>query len=138
MEKRRNKAYGVSVYVFGDRVDYYVCAMIQRILNIWAQEGIVDNDHDPMAMRHCCHFSDINQAQRRVTGAFDPDEFGLIRSNELGDINFNTRGESDLNAMSSSHFGEVAMRAAVDIGDGNDVRALCEGLKNESRSCRTG
>lgn len=40
--------------------------------------------------------------------------------------------------MSSSYFGEVAMCAAVDIGDRNDVRALCEGLKNESRGCRTG
>lgn len=61
MEKER-KAYGMSIYVFGDRVNYYVCAMIQRILDIWAQEGVVNNDHDSMTMRHCCHFSDINQA----------------------------------------------------------------------------
>lgn len=91
--------------------------MIQRILNIWAQEGIVNDDHDPMTMRHRCHFSNINQAERRITGTFDPDEFGLVGSNELGDIDFDTGGESDLDAMSSSYFGEVAMGAAVDIGD---------------------
>lgn len=62
MEKEKKKAYGMSVYVFGDRVDYYVCAMIQRILNIWAQKGIVNDDHDPMTMRHRCNFPNINQA----------------------------------------------------------------------------
>lgn len=116
-ENEKRRAHGVSVYVFGDRVDYYVCAMIQRILNIRAQEGIVNHDHDPMTMRHRCHLSDIHQAQRRVTRTFDPDQFSLVRSNELSDIDLDTGGESDLDAMSSSYFGEIAMRAAVDIGD---------------------
>lgn len=117
MEKGRGSAYGVSVDVFGDRVDHYVCTMIQRVLNIRAQEGIVNDDHDPMTMRHRCHFSDINQAQCRITRAFDPDELGLVGSDELGDINFDSRGESDLNAMSSGYLGEVTMCAAVNIRD---------------------
>ena len=109
-------------------MNYYVGAMIQRVLDIWAQEGIVNDDHDPMTMRHSCHFSDINQAQRRITGALDPYKFGSVRSDELANIDFDARGKCNLDAMSSGYFSEVAMRSAVNIRDRNDVRALCEGL----------
>lgn len=53
----------MSINVLRNRVDDDVSAVIQRVLNVWAHERIVDYDQDAMAMRNRGNFANINQRQ---------------------------------------------------------------------------
>ena len=46
------KSYRVPVNVFCNRVNHNVCAMIERVLNVGAEEGVIDHDHDAISMGH--------------------------------------------------------------------------------------
>lgn len=56
----------MSVNVLRNRVDDDISTMVQRILNVWAHESIVDYDQDAKAMRNRGNFANINQRQGRV------------------------------------------------------------------------
>ena len=81
-------------------------------------------------------FSNIDQAKCRIAGAFDPYELGLFWSDEVCNIYFNARRECDLYAVCCCDLCEIAMGTAVDIGYGNDMGALGEGLENCGCCCR--
>lgn len=91
--------------------------MVERVLNVGAEEGVIDHNHDAISVGHGGDVSNVNQAQGRIARAFDPYQLGLIRADELGYVDFDAGRESDLNAMGCSDLCEVAMRTAVDIGD---------------------
>ena len=55
------RAYGMTVDILGYRVDYNVRAMVQWVLNIWAQEGIIDHNHNAVTMCHGGDFTDVHQ-----------------------------------------------------------------------------
>ena len=96
-------------------MDNNVCAMIQRILYVGAQEGIVYNDHYSMRMGHACNVPNIDQAKRRVARAFNPDQFRFVRPYQLGNVDFEARRECDLNTMRRCNFCEISMCTAVHI-----------------------
>lgn len=121
----------MPIDVFRDRVDHDIGAVVERVLDIGAEEGVVDDDHDAMSVGDGGDVPDVDQTQGGVAGAFDPDQLGLIRADEIGHVDLNAGREGDLDAMSGGDLGEVAMRAAVDIGDRHDVGALREGLEDE-------
>lgn len=77
----------VAVDVLGYRVHDNVGAVVERVLHIWAEEGIVDDDEDAVLVRDGGDFSDIDEGEGRVGGGFDPDEFGF-RADQLGDVDF--------------------------------------------------
>lgn len=52
--------------------------MVQRILDVGTQEGIVYDDHYSVRMSHACNIPDIDQAKRRVARGFDPDQFRFV------------------------------------------------------------
>lgn len=118
----------MTIDVFSHRVDHYVCAVIQWVLHVRTEEGIVHNDMDSMSMCYGCNFSNIYQTQRRIARAFNPDQFRFVRSNELGDINFNAGRKRDLNAVGLCYFCEIAMSATVNIRYGHHMRASRKGL----------
>lgn len=123
----------MSIDIFCYRVDHNVGTVIQRILNIGTQEGIIHDHCDPMAMRHGCDIFDIDQPQRWIRRGLDPDQLSLIRTNQFLHVHFNGRREGDINTMGGSNLGEVPVGSAIDIRYGNDMRSDGQGLKN--RSC---
>lgn len=118
----------MTIDVFCHRVDDYVCAMIQRVLHIRAEEGIVYNDMNTMSMCYGSNFSNVYQTQRRIARAFNPDQFRLVRSNELGDIDLNAGRKGDLDAVGLGYFCEIAMGTTVDIRYGDHMGASRKGL----------
>ena len=75
-----------------------------------------------MLVGDCCYRSYIDQFQCGIAWCLDPDEFRLVGAYEFLDVEFDARGEGDLDAVGGGDLGEVAVRAAVDIGDGDNVR----------------
>jgi len=73
-----------------------------------------------------CDISNIDQAESRVAGAFNPYELRLIWPDELCNVYFDAWGERNLNAVCCCDFCEIAMRPSVDVGNGNDVGALSQ------------
>ena len=108
---------GMPIDIFGHRMNHKIGTMIQRILDVRAQESIVDDDHDTFAVRNGRHLSNIHQAQRRIARAFYPDQFRLPWTNHLCDIELNAGRECHLNAVRSRDLGEVPVCATVDIRD---------------------
>ena len=106
-----------------------VCAVVERVLHVRAHEGVVHDDHDAVLVGNCRDFADVDKGQRGVRGRLNPDELG-VWADEFGNVDFDTRAEGHLDVVCEGHFGEVAVRSAVDIRDGHDVRACCERLQN--------
>lgn len=79
-----------------------------------------------MLVGNGCDISNIDQAESRVAGAFNPYELRLIWPDELCNVYFDAWGERNLNAVCCCDFCEIAMRPSVDIRNGNDVGALSE------------
>ena len=75
----------MTVDVFCYRVDYNICTMVEWILNIWAEKGVVHYNFNSMLMCYRGHCPDINEVQSRVAGRFDPHEF-CFRSDESCNI----------------------------------------------------
>ena len=117
-------------------MDYNVGTVIEGVLNVWAQEGVVHHDHDPMAVGDGGHGANVDETQGRVARALNPDELSLVRPNQLGDVEFDARRESHLDAVGGGHLGEVAVRAAVDVRDGYHVRSRSKRLQDRRRRCR--
>lgn len=92
-----------------------VCTMVQWILDIGAQKGIVYDHHYSVRMSHACNIPNIDQAQRRVARAFNPDQLCFIRPDELGNVDFEARRECDLNAMRSCNLGEISVCTAINV-----------------------
>lgn len=128
----------MPINVFRDRVYHDISAMIERVLDIGAEEGVIDDYQDAMSVGDVSDVPDVNQAQGGVAGALDPDQLRLIRTDEIGHVDLNAGREGDLNAMSAGDLREVAMGAAVDIRDRHDVGALREGLEDYGGGGRAG
>lgn len=121
---------GVAVDVLSDGVDDDVGAVVERVLDVGAHEGVVDDDEDAMATGDVDDGADVDQAEGGVGGSLDPDELGLVVADQVLDVQFDSRGEGDVHAVRSSNLSEVAVGATVDVGDGDDVRPGGEGLED--------
>lgn len=91
-----------------------------------------------MLMCHCRHGSYIHQAERRIAGRLDPYELRLIWPNKSFDISNYAGRKVDCYTMCVCNLCEIAMGAAVNIGDGDDVGSLGEGLEDCSGGSGTG
>ena len=123
----------MTVDVFGDGVDDNIGAMIEGVLEVRAEEGVVDDDHDAMLVGDGGDGADVDEAQGGVAGAFDPDKLGLVGADEVGDVDLDAGRKGHLDAVGGGDFGEVSMGAAVDVRDGDDVGALGQRLQDERR-----
>ena len=119
-------------------MDNDVCAVVERVLYVWAEECVVHHHHYAMLMRYCRDSPYINQFQRRIARSLDPYQFRLVRPYLTCYIEFDTWGECDLHTMGCSHLGEISVCAAVDIGDGDDMGACGEGLEDDGCGCGAG
>ena len=97
-------------------MDYNICTMIEGILNIWTEKGVIHYDLDAMLMCYRSYCPDIDQIQGWIAGRFDPDKFCLW-SDKSCDIQFDTRRESNFDAMGCSYFRKVSMCTTVHVRD---------------------
>lgn len=137
-QKGRGTAYRMPIDVLCYRMYDDVRAMIQRILDVRAQEGIVNHNHDTMLMRYRSDLAYVDQAQGRITRTFDPYQLRLTRPYEIRDVHLDARRECNLNAMRRSDLSEVSMRTTIYVGYGDDVRSGGEGLEDSCSGRRSG
>lgn len=128
----------MAVDILGHTVHDNVGSVVKRVLDVWREEGIVHNDHNSMPVRNSSNGADIHQAQSRVAGRLNPDQLRLVGTDQVLNIQLDRRREGDVHAVGSGDLGEIAMGAAIDIRDGNDVRAGGEGLQDDSSCGRAG
>lgn len=128
----------MAVDVLGDGVDDDVGSVVQGILDVRAQEGVVHHDLDAMLVSNGRNGADINEAQGRVGRGLDPDEPGLVRADQLGHVGLDGGREGDLDAVGGRDLGEVSVGAAVDVRDGDDVGAAGERLEDVGGGGRAG
>lgn len=119
----------VAVDVLGDGVDDDVGTVVERVLHIGREEGVVDDDEDAVLVGDGGDGADVDEGEGGVGGGLDPDEFCVGLDQGL-DVDFEGGGEGDVDVVGGGHLGEVAVGSAVDIGDGDDVRADGEGLED--------
>lgn len=105
---------GVPVDVFGDAVDDDVGAVLEWVLDVGGEEGVVDDDHDAAAVRDVGYGSYIYQGEGRVGGRLDPDQLSLW-FDLLLDVELDGGGEGNPHTVRRCHFREVSVRAAIYI-----------------------
>lgn len=105
----------MTIYVLCHRVNDDIGAMIQRILNVRAEESVVYYNHDTMSMGNSRHGTDVYETQCGIAGALNPYELGLLGADKLRDVELNAWRERHLYSMGLGDFGEVAMGTAVDV-----------------------
>lgn len=85
-------------------------------------------------MCRLCYTAYIREFQSRITWCLDPNELSFARTDEFFDVDFDGGCECDGDAVCGGDLGEVAVCAAVDVRDGDDVGACGEGLE-DCRCC---
>jgi hypothetical protein len=125
----------VAVDVLGHGVDDDIGAVVERVLDVGAHEGVVDDNENAMAVGDLGNGLDIDQAEGGVGGGLDPDELGL-RTDEVLDVKLNGRREGHLNAVGGGDLGEVAVGTTVDIGDRDNVGSRGQGLQDNGSGGR--
>jgi hypothetical protein len=87
-----------------------------------------------MLVRNARYIPNIHERERRVRRRLDPYEL-RVWADALCDVNFDGRAKGNEHVVGGSDFGEVAICAAVDVGDGDDVGAAGEGLQDVGCGC---
>lgn len=127
----------VAVDVLGDTVHHNIGAVIKRVLDVRAQEGVVDNNHDAVLVGSSRDGADVDETEGRVAGSLDPYQLGG-RGDVLADVNLDLGGEGDLHTVGLGDLGEVTVGAAIDVGDRDDVRARGKRLEDHGSGGATG
>lgn len=121
----------MAVDVFGDRVHNHVCAMIQRILDIRAQEGIVHHNQHAKLMSDVGNSPDVHQAQCWVTGGLNPHQLSVLSLLEHSpEIRLNGAREAGGYAMGVRNLGEITVRATIQITNADDMTARGKTLED--------
>lgn len=128
---------GVAVDVLGDGVDDNVGTVVEWVLDVWGEEGVVDNDHDAVLVCLLGNGTDVDETESWVGWSLDPDKLGVL-GDVLRDINLDLWGEGDVDTVGLGDLGEVSVGSAVDIGDGDDVGASSQRLEDHSGGGRAG
>lgn len=127
----------MAVNIFGYRMDDNISSMVERILDVWRQESVINHHKNSMLMRNVCNGTDVHQRQCGVAWGLDPDKLG-VWANHGFCVDFDGARERHTNTVGSCNLCEVTMGTAIDITDGDDMTASCQTLKNCSSGCRSG
>lgn len=119
----------MSIDILCNRVHDNIRSIIQWILNIRTHKRVIHHHQNAMPVRNIRDFADIHQTQGRVRGRLNPNQFRVWFEDGFG-ADFEGWCKRDVYAVRSCDFGEVAMRAAIDVRDGNNVGTGGEGLQD--------
>lgn len=122
---------GVAIDVLSDGVDDNVGTVVKWVLDVWGEEGVVDNNHDAVLVSLVGNSADIDQAKSWVGWGLDPDELGLW-SDVLGEVDLDLWSEGNLDVVCLGDLSEVSVSSSVDVGNGNDVGSCGQRLEDHS------
>lgn len=114
----------MAVYVLCHAVHDDVRAVRERVLQVRREEGVVDYDQDVVGVGDGGDGADVDEAERRVRGRFDPDQFRRGWLDQRGQVVRDAGREGHGDAVRGRHSCEIPVRSAVHVGHGDDVRAL--------------
>ena len=66
--REEEKAHGMSIDVLCDRMYDDIRTVVQGVLYVGAEKGVVHYNHYAVLVCYGCDFSNVNQAQRRIAG----------------------------------------------------------------------
>lgn len=117
----------VSVEVLGDGVDDDVGAEGERVLEVGGEEGVVDDeDGARVPLDNGGEGLDVDEAEGWVGGGLDPDHLGVGPEGGLDVLEVGHVDEGGVEANGGGDAVEVAVGAAVDVVDGDEVVAGLE------------
>ena len=67
----------VATYILGGRVQHNICSEIERVLQIWRGEGIVNTHHDAVFFCNVTYCSYIYNIEHGIGGCFHPYQSGI-------------------------------------------------------------
>lgn len=127
----------MAIDVLCDGVNDDISTVVEWILHVGREEGVVDDYEDAAGVGSGSNRADVDEAQSGVGRGLDPDELGGI-GNVLANVDLNLGGEGDLDAVSFCDLCEVPVGAAIDIRDGDDMGARGQALKDDGGGGRPG
>lgn len=90
-----------------------------------------------MAMRDGCYVPNINQAQRRVAGRFNPHKTSFFWSYEVRNVELDARGEGHLYTVRCGDLCKVSMGATVNVRHRDDMGSGRQRLEDARSRRRT-
>ena len=120
----RNDAHqyvGVAAKVFSGGVEHDVAAHLQRLLQIRRSEGVVDADQCAGCVGFGGKRFDVHQPQKRIGRGFQPNQFHIVRGKQFVQAVGGAQiGKDDVHAPLFIYVNQQVIRAAVNIGYGDD------------------
>lgn len=126
----------VAVDVLGNTVHNDICAVLERVLDVRAHESVVDNDKNPVLVGNSSNGRDVDQRKGRVRWCLDPNKLSFRLDQSLN-IQFDARGECDMDTVGFSDLGEVTVSTTIDIRNTDDVRSSSKRLEDDGCGCRS-
>lgn len=111
-------------------MDDNVGAKLKGVLDVRGHESVVDNNEDAVLVGSGDDGADVDQTEGGVAGSLDPDQ-PRLGGDVLGNVDLNLGREGDLDAVGLCDLGEVAVGAAVDVRDGDDMAAGGQALQDD-------
>lgn len=131
-----HKNIAVPINVLGNTVHHDICAVLKRVLDVRAHEGVVDNNENTVLVGNSGNGRNVNQRKSGVRWCLDPNKLGLGLDQSLN-IQLDTRGECDMDTVGLGDLGEVTVSTTVDIRNTDYVRASSKRLENDGCGCRS-
>lgn len=129
----------MAVEVLCDGVEDDIRAVVERGLDVWREEGVVDYNQGAEFMRDLGDGADVDEGEGGVGGRLDPDEFGVgMLGQEAAELGLDVGGEGGGDAVGRRNLGESAVGAAVHVRDGDNVGVCRESLENDRDGRETG
>ena len=117
---------GVSADVLRRRMQYQICAEIQRPLEVRRCEGVIDQTERAVPVRDFRRSPDIGDAQQRIGGRLDPQESGSPRDRPFNGPEVGRFDKRKRQAEVFEHSLEEPIGAAVNVPRGDHMIALLE------------
>ena len=118
---------GMPVEILGGRVHHQVEAVFERVLHVGTGEGVVGRGQKPAPPRDHGDTFEIDQLEQRIGRRLDPDQPGIRADRRLDRIRIGQVQAGGFEPHRAvAHPLEQAPRAAIEIVDRDDVRAVVE------------
>lgn len=128
----------MAAKIFGSAMDNDISAKVQRPLEIWCQEGIVNDNQKVIFMGYFADSTQITDFHCGVGRCFQKDGFGIGLNGSLNFFQFRSMHRGELYAVFGVEVAEQTEGATVEIVAGDDMVAGCEQIHNRINCSHAG
>ena len=121
--------------VFGCGVDDDVSAILERSMQEWRAECIVDDERQPMGVSDRRHFLDIDNIDAGVAERLDEERFGLAVDGLAKVLRFVGINKVGRDSVPWKGVGKEVVRAAIERSRRNDFVTLSRHVEYRVRGC---